>query len=242
MQGKPIFTGSNVRTPLAILGAEVYRLSLFADQNRPGEGFLVMSMTLQFQFNDGKSKKTKGKKLLWSDGDRIKFANEFKAAISNVWTGRHRLTTDNPQAPIRDVGVFFDFKTLIDGWHLDDDYELSVEMIDPGGFETSYCNYFLGNTSLDSEDLNYIHKPTQRGAVHEFGHMLGLRDEYPAAKSNASWSETDSVMYLGETVKPRHYAPFAKWLTEQYEELSGTLKKPIEFKVEGFWTMDNSSL
>ncbi len=53
--------------------------------------------------------------------------------------------------------------------------------ITAGSFRASYVAYKKGQVTLDSEDLVPVNKGAktpQRGAVHEFGHMLGLDDEY----------------------------------------------------------------
>ncbi|HND56561.1 MAG TPA: hypothetical protein PLV92_29285, partial [Pirellulaceae bacterium] len=83
----------------------------------------------------------------------------------------------------------------------------------------------------------------QRGTVHEFGHMLGLRDEYDTAKDNPYWTgDADSVMNKGEIVRARHYAPFAAWLTAQFARVSHLARKSIVYKVDGSIDMSNAKL
>jgi hypothetical protein len=148
--------------------------------------------------------------------------------------------------PLRNVGVVFDFPYFIDGWHASDDFELSVEKIESGGFETSCVRYHLGNSSLDSEDIIPVNKGAsmrQRGAVHEFGHMLGLRDEYASADDNMDHTgDLDSVMNSGEVVRERHYAPFAGWLTFQSSTIAHLLRSPIDYKVNGTTNLANAAL
>jgi hypothetical protein len=73
--------------------------------------------------------------------------------------------------------------------------------------------------------------------------MLGLRDEYPSAKDNGSWEgDADSIMHSGEVVRPRHYAIFADWITDQCATLAGVSKQKIEFKVDGSWDMAKAKL
>lgn len=70
-----------------------------------------------------------------------------------------------------------------------------------------------GNVTLDSEDLNPVNKggpQSQRGAVHEFGHMLGLDDEYPAASPHTG--DKASVMNSSEAVRPRHNDTMRSWV------------------------------
>jgi len=49
----------------------------------------------------------------------------------------------------------------------------------------------------------------QRGAVHEFGHMLGLDDEYPAASPYTA--DKPAVMNSGEQVRPRYDDTLLPW-------------------------------
>ncbi|HND55248.1 MAG TPA: hypothetical protein PLV92_22695, partial [Pirellulaceae bacterium] len=221
-KAKPIYTGTNIKTPLSLLGGTDYTLTLYPEAGSSTRGVLVVAMTLQFQFEDGESKVKKGEKLKWTDDERRNFAQKFVSNVIEVWDNKYRLKTDSDVVAenYRDVGVKFELKTLIDGWHLDDDYELGVKKIDPGGFAQSCVTYQFNEATLDSEDNNPADKGAsmkQRGTVHEFGHMLGLRDEYDTAKDNPYWTgDADSVMNKGEIVRARHYAPFAAWLTAQF--------------------------
>ena len=71
----------------------------------------------------------------------------------------------------------------------------------------------------------------QLPAAHEFGHMLGLKDEYPLPKKDyddlkasmgKSYADkalrrrrevTADIMNIGMNVRRDHYRPFAEWLT-----------------------------
>jgi hypothetical protein len=243
--GPPLFSGPNIKTPISWLGGEAYRLALYQDPVTPGSGVLVISMTLQFQFAEGQSQKDPKKTLTWTDQGQTNWATNYLAVVGQTWSNRYRLTTSSAVPTVRDVAVTFDFRAYIGGWHTDDDYELEVTAADD--WVGSSCNYQLGNAALDSEDLSFAPKggssTGQRGAVHEFGHMLGLDDEYPAAKCNKHWlTDVESIMHSGEHVNQRHYAPFAGWITRQYEDLARLAKEPIDFKVEGHWDMSNSNL
>ena len=73
--------------------------------------------------------------------------------------------------------------------------------------------------------------------------MLGLRDEYSGAPGPiAGWKEGDSIMYAGETVKPRHYAIFLPFLSRAFTKEAQLMSQKVEFKVDGIWDLSNSKL
>lgn len=239
----PILQGQNIRPPLgSFFNGQSYRLTLYPEMGRSDRSVLVIRMTLQFQFQNGSGG-------AWTQGEKEGFAHGFVDSVIAVWTERFRITTTStvPAQNCRNVGVVFEFPYFIDGWHTDDDFELSITKVPTNATEqTSACQYSLGNTTLDSNDLTLQHKGSgrsQRDAVHEFGHMLGLRDEYVVANDNPHHTgDLDSVMNFGETVRERHYAPFAQWLTVQFATAAHLSRSPIVYKVEGRTDMSNALL
>lgn len=239
---RPILQGQNIRPPLgSIFNGQSYRLKLFPELGRSDRSVLVIKMVLQFQFNDGDGGS-------WTQGEKQTFSHSFVNAVVSVWSEKFRILTTStvPVREARDVGVVFEFPYYIDGWHTDDDFELSVTKIPSGGFRVSSCGYSLGNTYLDSEDVVGVNKGAsmhQRGVVHEFGHMLGLRDEYSSANANPHHTgDLDSIMNVGERVRQRHYAPFAGWLTANFVTASRLSSSQIIYKVEGQTDMSNALL
>ena len=241
--------GVNVSTPISLMGGESYRLTLFEELGRSDRSVLVINMRLQFQFDDGDNG------LTWSGAEKQRFADAAVSQIKSVWDEKFRITTTStvPREPFRDVGVVFGITTYIDGWHVDDDYELSVRKIASGAFSGSSVCHPLGNATLDSEDIVPANKGgsmMQRGIVHEFGHMLGLNDEYDTDPNfitkhfaNRHWlGDSDSVMHSGERVRGRHYVPFATWLTEQFATAARLTSSTIRYKVDGRWDASNASL
>ena len=235
-----IFQGQNIRPPLGtFFNGQSYRLTLYPELGRSDRSVLVIRMILQFQFQNGSGGS-------WTQGEKVNFAQGFVNAVVSVWNEKFRISTTStvPAQNCRDVGVVFEFQYHIDGWHTDDDFELSITKVPINATEqTSACQYHLGNTILDSNDLTAQHKGSgrsQRDAVHEFGHMLGLRDEYTVANDNPYHTgDLDSVMNFGETVRERHYAPVAQWLTIQYATAAHLSRSQINYKVE--WRIDMSN-
>ena len=234
--------GQNIRPPLGtFFNGQSYWMRVHPELGRKDRSVLVIEMTLQFQFNSGSGGD-------WTKAEKEAFAHNFVNSVVSIWSEKFRLTTPstNVVEPLRDVGVVFEFPYYIDGWHADDDFELSIEKIPAGNFETSCVRYHIGNSSLDSEDVVAVNKGAsmkQRGAVHEFGHMLGLRDEYAEAKENLIHTgDLDSVMNSGEVVRERHYAPFAGWMTYQSSTIAHLLSSAIDYKVNGNTNMANAAL
>lgn len=235
------WSGQNMRPPLGSwFNGQSYWIKVHPEQGRSDRSVMVIAMILQFQFSSG----TGGD---WTSAEKTNFANGFCNAVSSVWSEKFRITTPSTKViqPLRDVGVVFDLRYYIDGWHANDDFELSVTKISEE-FRTSCVRYSLGNSTLDSNDTTPANKGAsmkQRGAVHEFGHMLGLRDEYASAKDNLHHTgDLDSVMNAGELVRERHYAPFAGWLTEKAATIAHLLRSEIDYKVDGRINMNNAAL
>jgi hypothetical protein len=102
-----------------------------------------------------------------------------------------------------------------------------------------------GRANLDSLDLLPTPGLIQHAAAHEFGHMLGYRDEYPLDAKydpNPNWlKDTDSIMNIGETVQERHYVFFADWLSKQWMA-SGKGRFQVAWKVNGKTDLVNAWL
>lgn len=242
-RARPILRGQNIRTPLgSFFNGEAYWMTLYPEVGRPDRSVLEIRMILQFQFGSGPGGD-------WNATEKATFAHGFVDSIHEKWAEKFRITTTSsvPLRAARDVGVVFELPYYIDGWHIDEHFELSVEKYASSApMETSSCRYSLGNASLDSNDLRGENKGAstkQRASVHEFGHMLGLRDEYSSANDNPHHTgDLDSIMNVGEEARERHYAPFAAWLTEQFRVAAHLSGSSIEYKVEGRTTMNNALL
>ncbi len=168
---------------------------------------LVVFMKLQFFFENSGTHK-------WTTAGKTAFVNKWRTAVKSKWGNRVIKNLSGGKK----VDLDFRFKTQIDGWMLDH-WEITVKKIRPGGFSQSYVNPGWGNVSLDSEDLTLVrkgHGQRQRGVVHEFGHMLGINDEY--LKSSPHKTDYRSIMNRGETILNRHNAPYIKWLDKKLKE------------------------
>ncbi|PKH49303.1 hypothetical protein CXF68_00750 [Tenacibaculum sp. Bg11-29] len=113
--------------------------------------------------------------------------------------------------------VYLDFRFLssFDELNIGEHWEIYVLKIKRGEFEQSFVNSYFGRVQLDSEDLTPSLKSVdiyQRGAVHEFGHMLGLDDEYITSSKHID--DLNSIMNSGEVTRIRHDSSCLKWLNE----------------------------
>lgn len=169
---------------------------------------LVIFMKLQFFFESGDGGD-------WSDAERKKFLLDWEVAVKMAWSGRRI----KPLQSGKFVSVRLEFKIQEGGW-MWDHWEITVTKIAAGSFRTSYVNTRDGNVELDSEDLVPVPKgggQMQRGAVHEFGHMLGLDDEYPS--SSPYTTDSAAVMNSGEQMRPRYNDTLFSWTERKLNAL-----------------------
>ena len=165
-----------------------------------GDYKVVIFMKLQFFFKNDSGH-------IWSKAEKSQFMKNWETAVKNVWGGRTLKTLSKGKK----VTLNFEFKIQEAGW-MYDHWEITVVKIKSGSFKTSYVTPSTNKVRLDSEDLNPVNKgasSTQRGAVHEFGHMLGLDDEYNKKKHIA---DKGSVMHSAEAIRPRHNSQLSLWL------------------------------
>jgi len=179
---------------------DAYNLKL--SRTSSGDYELLCFMKIQFFFKDGPD-------ASWTGPEKKNFMKDWELTIKGAWGGQ---TIRVLPVSKKNILLRFGFSIQEGGWMFDH-WEITVTKIKAGTFRTSYVTPSMGNVALDSEDLTAANKGdpscTQRGAVHEFGHMLGLDDEYI---SGAYVGDTSSMMNSCETVNPRHTDAFTKWL------------------------------
>lgn len=180
---------------------DAYDLYLIARGKPVREYKLVCFMNLQFFFQDKNGK--------WTDLQKQRFVNDWVAGVKSAWNRKLlRMLSNGVQ-----VVLEFEFKTQVEGIWVFDHWEISVQKTN--SFEQSYVTPSRGSSQLDSMDLVLTQKPNgrQRGVVHEFGHMIGLEDEY---KPRTRWQhDSASVMNNGEIVRNRHIAHFVSWVNHK---------------------------
>lgn len=170
-----------------------FDLSLY--QLPDGHFELAVHMKLQFFFKDNHPHR-------WDGNEEDQFIHEWQNAIHDVWGNRviHSLPAGNT------VMLTFNFHIQKGGW-MYDHWEITVTKIAPEEFKVSFIEPDWNNVHLDSEDLTYVGR--QRGAIHEFGHMIGLPDEYHGGRHIV---DLKSIMHSGEEIRGRHYSLFTDWI------------------------------
>jgi hypothetical protein len=203
-RGKLLVSEGDV-TAGALVTNDAYDLSLY--ELSDGNYELELFMKIQFFFEDGDGGK-------WTAADKSRYMNDWKVAVTGTWSGRRLHTTKKGKA----VSLSVQFALQEGGWMVDH-WEIEVTKIKAGSFRTSYVNTKKGNVVLDSEDLTFTAKgegQMQQGAVHEFGHMMGLDDEYPTSSPHAA--DHPSVMNRGGSVRGRHDGTPRSWLLGKLKE------------------------
>jgi hypothetical protein len=251
---KKIFSEDNVDITQGGTKPEAaYDLALYEELGQITRAVLEVTIILVFDFEDTDSK--------WTEKEKDDFMKIFRLACAAAWGEKHRLVTRNPMPLARSAGVIFDIKTR-EGWDIDHSHwnvkcrkvdSMRPSFVRPGG---GGC-LTNGKAEWDSLDLDPEEKDKrattkQRAAIHEFGHMLGYRDEYPDSSASPKQlaelynrshpSDTDSIMYWGEKIYPRHYVFFADWISLQWMKKDRKNCKGHDWKVNGLIDTTNAGL
>ena len=258
-KGRPIFPlEKNVNiTQGGTKPNAAYDLALYEELGSKGaRAVLVVGVIIVFDFVDTS--------VAWADAEKVKFMEGVKKQCELAWGEKFELTTKNSTPPAKTAGVIFDIQTKDGGslgfkfghghWNVKcrkvDGSRMSLTKPGGGGCLSN------GSAEWDSLDLTPEARPgasiMQRAAVHEFGHMLGYRDEYPPPAaptpaeeqlySKAHLADVDSIMYWGEKVRPRHYVFFADWISLKWIAKDNKNCKGHDWKVDGTIDTMNAGL
>ena len=190
---------------------DAYDLQLY--RNADGTYTLELDMAIDFNFVDGENG------LDWTPEEKQQFIEDYERVVLESWDG-HTITTDDGQEV--ELSINLDINEKRDGFaggfleRLDGQENWSVDIlrIEEGGFSQSYVVPSRNTGVFDSEDVNPVHKGAsdpQVGAAHEFGHMIGLPDEY---NGGPNIDDTDSLMHTGMDVRERHLDLLETWVED----------------------------
>ena len=164
-----------------------------------GNYTLIIFMKIQFFFKDGSGGK-------WISLEKSDFVRKWQLRVKDTWGGRTLKILDSGKT----INLEFRFEAQI-GCFMWDHWEITVTKVNK--FTTSYVVPSSNQVTLDSRDIQLTLKQggeSQYGVTHEFGHMLGLSDEY---LSDSPFSKDyKSIMHSGETIFDRHDMPYMQWL------------------------------
>lgn len=188
---------------------DAYDLHLYREPD--GTYTLELHMKIEFNFVDG----TDG--LNWTPEEKQAFMDGFVHEVEDAWSG-HSFTTDDGMEVTLEVhldvseqesGFFGRIRDFLDP---SEHYNVNVLRIPEGDFHRSSVG--PGNVgNFDSEDNRAINKGAsmpQVASSHEFGHMIGLPDEYHPGHVHES--DTDSIMHSGMEVRDRHLDIVGEWV------------------------------
>ncbi len=209
----------------------------------------TLEIVVKCNFNFENNKEMMGMHLLkglplehpdftWTDAEMKQWKEDYIREVSQAWTGNNKsFYAQDAWWESKQVKVNVSIEESTENPH----FNVNVEKIPPGGFEGSWVRapknlkdgeIESGTAKLDSEDLTLTNKPggQQRAAIHEFGHMLGLGDEYAATYGCHHKNQfkdrygvdvvigADSrVMSGGDNILPEHNLT----LLEAIEEITG---------------------
>lgn len=161
-----------------------------------------------------------------TDVEKEMWKLQFIEQVETSWSEQHALFCDSTDERLAEVGpeepnysqLFAEVEVDIVDTNSNPHYAVTVQKIPDTAFEVSWVRAPMGPTlideegesSLDTEDIDHKQKSgghLQRASIHEFGHMLGLPDEYEREVDGHTVGNNDArIMSCGEAVEAGHYS------------------------------------
>ena len=193
---------------------DAYDMRLYREPD--GSYTLDLDMKIEFDFTEGPDGQT------WTADEKRQYIEDFTSAVESTWDG-HSFTSDTDQQVKLDInldvverpqGFFGGIRDVLDD---SENWSIEVVKIDAGDFNQSFVRPGNNTGRFDSEDVNPVNKGAsdpQVAAAHEFGHMIGLPDEYNGNGGPDALKDTDSVMHTGMDVRERHLDIVEDWVND----------------------------
>lgn len=194
---------------------------------------LVVTVKCAFRFLHGKPSAFPGvdpAQVIWDESSKVGWRKGFMEMIANRWGGQHAFQCTKPGLERLRSTVRIEVVEAEKDWH----FRLDVTRRPKGNWAQSSVRAHRGSRTevnsarLDSDDLTPTGKggsEGQLGAVHEFGHMVGLDDEYgsgtdishrtlvqDALGREIQKGTSDNVMSCANKVEQQHYVTFLEAL------------------------------
>ena len=182
---------------------DAYDMSLY--QEADGTYSLDMNMDIEMNFVTGPNGQT------WTDAEKTQYMEDFKNTVESSWSGR-TFTTDDGQEVKLNVNLNIKEDMTGENWNVD------IVKINPGEFNQSYVIPSQNTGVFDSGDVMGVPKGAnepQKAAAHEFGHMIGLPDEYNGRGGPEAQKDTNSIMHTGMELRERHFDIAESWVENQ---------------------------
>ena len=179
-------------------------------QRPNGNYILIIYMRIKITYAD------RGNQY-WNFIDKDNFEKNFRETINKKW-GASNIRSLSSSRERKTISLEFRFSFNKLGIFTYNHWTLNVIKLRKDEWAQSFVTSSLRTGNFDTNDFDYVkkgHKIYQRGAVHEFGHMLGLNDEYSAG---VYVSDLKSIMNLGETIRQRHQITYITWLNKTLRE------------------------
>lgn len=166
------------------------------------------------------------------DTSRNSYMASAERQVETVWSHKHRIKPGNDPCPCHTDGfdVAVDLNTHAEARGGRHGY--SVDVNDAG--TTGFTNQPSRQMTLDTTHETPVDMGsglTQQRIAHEFGHTLGITDEYhwwTRLWNSFGASDRESIMHSGDEVRPRHYQQFADIINLEIPECN--------YNPEGFST------
>ena len=207
------------------------QLGLFDLSYDPKTSVATVTVRVGYDFRKGDDveyEDARPEELSWTEGEKKAWKGGFARTVTDAWSGRHAFQCTKPGWNSITAAVVIVIVEAEKDWH----YQLRVTKLPKDAFSQSIVVTHPGKqkrganfATLDSDDLSGRDlgaSMPQVSAIHEFGHMLGLDDEYLTKDRNdsdidhavlvknalgkeISRTDSDGAMSVGNTIEKQHY-------------------------------------